>query len=75
MIGQPFVFFLIDLKEFPVICLLDTRDNVRTVTIFYVSSMNAEKALMVPDILGIDQVEIAFAERKVMNGIQQVGLS
>jgi hypothetical protein len=37
--------------------------------------VNGEKMLPVPDILGVDGVEIAFAKREVMDGIQQIGFS
>jgi hypothetical protein len=37
--------------------------------------MNGKKRCVVPDILLIDRVEIAFAKGQVMNGIQEIGLS
>ena len=75
MVGQPFIFLMVYFKNFPVIGLLYTGNNIRTVTIFQVSAMNAEEVFVMPDILGINRVEIAFAKRQVMDGIQQVCFS
>jgi hypothetical protein len=75
MIGQPLVLFLVELKYLPLVGLLHAGNIVKAVGVPDINSMDAEKTLVMADILRIDRVEIALAKRKVMNGIQQVRLA
>jgi hypothetical protein len=72
MISQPFILFLVEFEYFPVVSLLNTAYSIPGVTIFQVCTMYTEEIFMMADILGVDRVKIAFAERKVVDGIQQV---
>jgi len=50
-------------------------DRIGIIPVFQVDTMNGEKGFVMPDILRIDRVEIAFAKGKIMDRIQQVRLA
>ena len=75
MIGQPFVFFLVKLNNLSVITFLVAENNIRSIGIFHKDALNRKEFLIVQYVLGINDVEIALAEGKIMNGIQQIGFA
>jgi hypothetical protein len=42
---------------------------------FYVQTVDREKIFLMVDVLRINGIEITFAKRQVMNGIEQIGFS
>jgi hypothetical protein len=73
VICQPLIFFFIEEKFLTVVPFLDALNVIGGIVIADTGSMDSEIILLVADVLAIDRIEITFAERKVMNGIQKVG--
>ena len=57
------------------VTFLNTLDMVGRIIVSDTGSVDGEIILLVADVLAVDGVEVALAEGKVMNRIQQVGLT
>jgi hypothetical protein len=74
MMGQPFILPLVAFEDLvPVV--VDTAQDIVGFTTHGKCSLNHCKFLVMADILGINRIEIAFAQAKIVNGIKQVCFS
>ena len=74
MLRQFVVLFFIPLELFPLPATDSTKDLLFTPLIVIVTLQHAH-ILTIVDQLGIGRIDMAFAKREIMNGIQQIGLS
>ena len=74
MFGQLIISFLIFLKHF-FLPPFHSTINRQFFSPAFVFSLHNEKRFFVPDILQIGQVKITFTHGKVINSIQDIGLS
>jgi len=74
MLRQFVILFFIPLELFPLPATDSTKDLLFTPLIVIVTLQHAH-ILTIVDQLGIGRIDVAFAKREIMNGIQQIGLS
>jgi hypothetical protein len=74
VIREPFIFLLIS-PDFFLLAILKTAMNLFLVVVKLILTLEGEKLFGMPDILRIGIIEIAFTERQIINGIQQIGFA
>jgi hypothetical protein len=74
MVGKPFILFFIDKEPLPLVLLLNALDQFRCIVVALIVSVDGKEIVAMPDVLGIEACKTAFAEGKVMYGIEEVGL-
>src|SRR5690606_2090868 len=74
MLGKPFVGLVVALYDL-LSPLFETAYDLFPSSRFLKFPFQDKKIRTVPDVLGTDRVEIAPAETKMVNGVQNIGLS
>ena len=74
MVGEALVIFFIPFELFLLVALYASRNRF-LFAILNKQPVVCKKIRALPDLLAIDGIEIAFAQREIMNRIQQVRFS
>ena len=74
MLGKSVVFFLVEFEGLLGVAFLHARNQLVLLVLEAIHPVNAEEILVMPDIELVGGVEEAFAEREVINRVEDVGL-
>jgi hypothetical protein len=75
VIGQTIIFLLVYFNHLAMIAFLVAEYHIGRIGIFYKYTLNGKELLIMQYILGVNHIKVAFAKRKIMYGVEQVGFA
>jgi hypothetical protein len=74
MVAEAVVFLLVETKRLLLVAFLHARHQLVILAIVRIHAMDGKEILLVTDVLLVSSAKEALAKRKVIDGIEDVGL-
>ena len=75
MVAEAVVFLLVEAKRLLLVALLHTRHQLIIFAFMRINAVDGKEILLVADVLFVGRAKKALAKRKVINRVEDVGLS
>ena len=74
MVAETVVFLLVEAERFFGVAFLHARNQLIILAVVRIHTMDGEEILLMPDVLLVGGTKETLAKRKVIDGIEDVGL-